>query len=156
MDICPPAIATAACFVAVILMDLYNRNWGAAPGHGLLGVFAVLLMIFICQKGAEWLAWTLLGAPFVLVFLGYLFRLMQQHNDPQPDPSADPSMPAYYDPCASMGCPCCGVRPCQCMRPCPEERKAPCTPKPKPKSNCRPKSKPCNESSYFELWLTTK
>jgi hypothetical protein len=152
MDICPPAIATAASFVAVILIDLYNRNWAAAPGHGILGVFAVLLMIFICQKGAEWLAWTLLAAPFVLVVLAYFVRVMQEKQEPSYP--VDPTGETIFDPCGQMGCPCCGGVPCHCLRPCPE--KPPCIPKPKPKSNCRPKSKPCNESSYFELWLTTK
>ena len=156
MDICPPAIATAAAFVAVVLLDLYVRDWGRAPGHALFGVFAVLLMIFICQRGSQTMAWILLAAPFVLVLLGWVFRayssMTQYDNTPAQEYAWSGNQVGYGCPC-----PCCGAIPCHCMRPCPEPK--PCRPKPKPdetKPKCRPKNKPCSEDSYFELWLTTK
>jgi hypothetical protein len=149
MDICPPAIATAACFVAVIFLDLYAHDWRRAPGHALLGVFAVLLMIFICQRGSQTLAWMLLGAPFLLIFLAWIIRAYSEMTKYD---TTSQQMPAWggneiHSGCA---CPCCGYMPCACMRACPE--KPACKPKPK----CRPKNKPCTEDSYFELWLTTK
>ncbi len=152
MDICPPAIVTAACFVAVVLLDLYTHEWTRAPGHALFGVFAVLLMIFICQRASQTVAWTLLAAPFVLVLLGWIFRafsnMTQYDSDPPQEPAWGGNQVGYGCPC-----PCCGSLPCACMRPCAQPKPA-CRPKPKPK--CRPKNKPCNEDSYFELWLTTK
>ncbi len=151
MDICPPAIVTAACFVAIVLIDLYIHDWRRAPGHALFGVFAVLLMIFICQRASEGVAWILLAAPFVLVLLAYIVRsyseMTKYDNEPKQESAFMGNEIGY--PC---GCPCCGSMPCSCMRACPE--KPACRPKPKPK--CRPKNKPCNEDSYFELWLTTK
>ncbi len=148
MDICPPAIATAAAFVAVILLNLYNQDYRRVPGHALLGTFAVLLMIFLCQRTADWVAWVLLGAPFVFVLIAWIVRSYQSMD--HPDDIPEQSNP--YDP--GCPCPCCGSVPCHCMRACPEPR--PCKPKPKPKNSCRPKNPPCNEDSYFELWLTTK
>ena len=151
MEVCPPAIATAALFLAVILLDLYMRDWRRAPGHALFGIFATLLMIFICQRGSESMAWTLLAAPFVLVLLAWVFRaygeMKQYDNTPGQYPAAGGNEVSYGCPC-----PCCGSMPCSCMRACPQPK--PCVPKPKPK--CKPKNKPCNEDSYFELWLTTK
>lgn len=151
MDICPPAIVTAACFVAIVLIDLYIHDWRRAPGHALFGVFAVLLMIFICQRASEGVAWTLLAAPFVLVLLAYIARsyseMVKYDNEPRQESAWYGNEVGY--PCS---CPCCNMTPCSCMRACPE--KPACRPKPKPK--CRPKNKPCNEDSYFELWLTTK
>jgi len=151
MEICPPAIATAAAFVAVIFLDLYVRDWGRVPGHALFGVFATLLMIFICQRGSQTMAWILLGAPIVLVLLGWVFRAfssMKQYDDaPAQEPAWGGNQVGYGCPC-----PCCGSLPCGCMKPCLQPK--PCEPKPKPK--CRPKHKSCNEDSYFELWLTTK
>lgn len=152
MDICPPAIATAACFVAVVLLDLYLRDWNRAPGHALFGVFATLLMIFICQRGSQAMAWILLAAPFVLVFLGWIFRAYSEmtkydNSSQQESAWAGNAVDTYGCPC-----PCCGMTPCNCMKACPQPK--PCVPKPKPK--CRPKNKPCSEDSYFELWLTTK
>jgi hypothetical protein len=152
MDICPPAIVTAACFVAVILLDLYTHEWNRAPGHALFGVFAVLLMIFICQRASQTVAWTLLAAPFVLILLGWIFRafssMTKYDSMPQQEPAWGGNSVGY-----GCSCPCCGSRPCACMRPC-SQPKPSC--RPKPKSKCRPKNKPCNEDSYFELWLTTK
>lgn len=152
MDICPPAIATAACFVAVILLDLYTHDWRRAPGHALFGVFAVLLMIFICQRGSSTLAWILLGAPFLLVLLAWIIRAyseMTKYDDIPQQMSAWQGNEIEY----GCPCPCCGSLPCGCMRPCYQKKPA-C--RPKAKSKCRPKNKPCSEDSYFELWLTTK
>jgi hypothetical protein len=150
MDICPPAIATAACFVAVILLDLYTRDWRRAPGHALFGIFATLLMIFICQRASHTVAWILLAAPFVLILFGWIFRayssMTQYDNAPAQEPAWGGNEVGY--PCS-----CCHTIPCHCMRPC---RKPEPEPEPKPKPRCRPKNKPCNEDSYFELWLTTK
>jgi hypothetical protein len=154
MDICPPAIVTSACFVAIILLDLYLRDWRRAPGHALFGVFAVLLMIFICQRGSETMAWILLASPFVLIFLAWIFRAwadVTKHDGvPEQIPAWGGNQLNAYD----CPCPCCGMAPCHCMRPCPQPPVPKC--KPKPKSKCRPKNKPCYEDSYFELWLTTK
>ena len=153
MDICPPAIATAAFFIAVILLDLYTRDWRRAPGRALFGIFATLLVIFICQRGSHTMAWILLAAPFVLVFLGWIFRAhseMKQYDD------YSTNYVRQMDP--GCACPCCGSMPCHCMRPCPQAR--PCRPKTdtetEPESRCKPKNKPCSEDSYFELWLTSK
>lgn len=155
MDICPPAIVTAACFVAIILIDLYTRDWRRAPGHALFGVFAILLMIFICQRASVGVAWILLASPFVLVFLAWMFRAFSTMT--KYDSSAE-QVPAWAGNEVNSGygcpCPCCGTVPCHCMRPCSEPK--PCMPKPKPKPKCEPKNKPCKEDSYFELWLTTK
>lgn len=147
MDICPPSIATSAFFVAVLLFDLYSHEWKRVPGHALFGVFAILLMTFICQRGSQTMAWILLGAPFLFLLLAWTARAYSESTPNLPsEPSFPPSDP--YD----MGCPCpcCGGSPCNCMRPCPQP--APCKPKPK----CKPKNPPCSEDSYFELWLTTK
>jgi hypothetical protein len=153
MDICPPAIVTAACFVAVILLDLYTHEWTRAPGHALFGVFATLLMIFICQRASQTVAWTLLAAPFVLVLLGWIVRAFSTMTKYD---SAPPQEPAWGGNQVGCGCPCCGSMPCACMRPCAQPNPV-CRPKPEEKkSKCRPKNKPCKEDSYFELWLTTK
>jgi hypothetical protein len=150
MDVCPPAIATAAAFVAVILIDLYTRDWRRAPGHALLGVFAVLLMIFICQRGSHTMAWILLAAPFVFIALAWIFRA---HSEMTKYDTATEQTNAWDGNGVGYGCPCpcCGAQPCHCMRPCREPK--PCQPR---KKKCGPKNPPCNEDSYFELWLTTK
>jgi hypothetical protein len=154
MDICPPAIVTSACFVAVILLDLYTHDWKRAPGHALFGVFAVLLMIFICQRASQTVAWILLAAPFVLILLGWIFRAFFQMKQYDTEPAQESAWAGNEVGGYGCPCPCCGSMPCNCMRACRDVPK--CIPKKKPEPKCRPKNKSCNEDSYFELWLTTK
>lgn len=124
--VCAPAIATTAYFVAVVLLDLYNRDWNRVPGHALFGVFATLLILFICEKASEGMAWILLASPLALVFLSYLVSSWLTKKEDDTTPSS-PSM--------SCSCPCCSYRPCRCLRPC--WRPKPRCPKPKPKpDNC--------------------
>jgi hypothetical protein len=155
MDICPPAIVTAACFLAIVLLDLYTHDWNRAPGHALFGIFAVLLMIFICQRASQGVAWILLAAPFVLVAFAWIVRAfaeMKRYDDtPAQEPAWGGNEVGQWSGCP---CPCCGSMPCHCMRPCSQPK--PCNPKPRKPNKCEPKHKPCNEDSYFELWLTTK
>lgn len=124
--VCLPAIATTACFVSIILLDLYNRDWRRIPGHALFGVFAILLILFLCQRASEAVAWILLGSPFVLVLLGYLLSTWLEQKPTNSLP-IDPPI-----------CPCCRYNPCSCIgpkpRPCLKPNPRPC-PKPKP-DNC--------------------
>ena len=152
MDICPPAIATAACFLAIVLLDLYTHDWTRVPGHALFGIFAILLMIFICQRASESVAWILLVAPFVLVFLAWIVRAFAEMKKYDNEPSQEPAWGGNE--VGGCPCPCCNSMPCHCMRPCAQPR--PCNPIPRKRNKCEPKHKPCNEDSYFELWLTTK
>ena len=154
MDICPPAIVTSACFVAIVLLDLYIHDWGRAPGHALFGVFAVLLMIFICQRASHGVAWILLVAPFFLVLFAWMVRAFAEMTKHDQSPPQEPAWAGNDVSNYGCSCPCCNSMPCRCMKPCAEPK--PCNPKPRKPSKCEPKHKPCNEDSYFELWLTTK
>jgi len=97
--VCLPGITTAALFTAVILYDLYDRNWARIPGHGLFGVFATLLILFICERTSEWVAWSLLTIPLVFFFLASFFA----YDTPQKR-----VIPAEPD-----SLPCCKERPCR-------------------------------------------
>ena len=137
--VCFPAIATTACFVAIIFLDLYNRDWRRIPGHALFGVFAVLLILFICQKASDAIAWILLGSPFVLVFLGYIVSTWLESKPSIPVPaSSNPPSPF-------PSCECCRYAPCRCRMPCWKPKPKPC-PKPEPK----PKPDNCIKSSLAE------
>jgi hypothetical protein len=133
--VCAPSIAAAAAFLAIIFLDLYNRDYGRIPGHALMGVFAALLLSFICERTSSFVGWILLGAPFVVVGIGYsLYKLMDSKPTPTTPPKAYP-------------CQCCNIRPCQCFRPCvpptPPKPAPPTPPKPEPK----PKPDDCIDSS---------
>lgn len=140
--VCLPSIATAACFVAILLLDLYNRDWRRIPGHALLGIFAVFLTLFICERSSDFVAWILLGSPFILVFAGYFvsswLEARPKYNPPEPEPS--PIGPS------GCGCGCCRMSPCRCNRPCWRPRRRCPQPKPEPK----PKPDNCIQSSLAE------
>lgn len=127
--VCLPAIATTAYFVAILLLDLYTHNWARIPGRALTGVFAILLILFICQRTSETVAWILFAAPLGLVVIGYLVSSWVTNKSEDSVP-VDPSGPS---------CPCCQSRSCLCSRPCwrPRPRCRTPIPEPKPKpDNC--------------------
>ena len=144
--VCAPVIAATAYFVAGILLYLYNRDWDRIPGHALLGVFAVLLVLFICQRGSELMAWTLLAFPLVLVLLSYISSWWSSKPSEPPTEPVAPSSPCG----CRRPCPCCSYSPCRCRRPCwrpkppcPKCPECPACPKPEPK----PKPDNCIEPS---------
>ena len=139
---CLPAIATTACFVALILLDLYNHDWRRIPGHALFGVFAVLLILFICEKASHIVAWILLGSPFILVLLGYLLSTWLEQKPTNSIPVDPPNCPCCrYNPCS-----CNGPKPTPCWKPKPGPGPRP-GPKPKPKPKPEPKPDNCIQSS---------
>jgi hypothetical protein len=108
MDICPPSFTAAALFVAFILYDMTQRDFQRIPGRLFFGIIAIVLLNYLCQKGAEKLAWILLGFPILLVLIGVIFspRYYQEDTRIPKQPCDEPK-------------PCCQHRPCGCPRPCP-------------------------------------
>ena len=124
---CLPAYTGSAIFTALVLLDLIRQEWTALPGHILFGLFAVLLLIYICESRGPTLGWILLCIPLVFILLGLL--LGSARSKPNgiaagkgtPGPTSDDS-----DTCQ---CPCCNVNPCKCKRPCPKPSPGPCIPR---------------------------
>ena len=138
---CLPATVTTAYFIAIILLDLINRDWNRVPGHALFGVFAVLLVSFICQRGSEPMAWILMGAPFIFLFLGYMFRIIfsvDWKNLLFGWATKETPQNTSFD----STCPCCQEAPCHCISPCPIQPKPTPNPTPKP-CPAPPRPKPC-------------
>jgi hypothetical protein len=106
MNVCPPALTGGALYVAFILYDVTQSEYRRIPGRLFSGVLSVLLLNYLCQKGATTLSWVLLGFPILLALLGALFR-------PSYSPKRTDSGSSDSD------CPCCHYRPCGCPRPCP-------------------------------------
>jgi len=128
--VCLPGITTAALFTAVIFYDLYDRNWRRIPGHGLFGVFATLLILFVCEKTSEWVAWSILAIPVVFCLIASFFT----YEPPQPKTQPQPQ---------NHRCHSCNYNPCRCRRrppPPPEDTPlCPSPPKPEPPA-CKPKN----------------
>ena len=131
--VCLPTVATAALFTAVIIYDLYDRNWSRIPGHGLFGVFATLLMLFICQRTSDWVAWSILAIPIVFCFAASFFT-----QTSAPVPASVPEATATLDTSS-----CCNSNPRGCMRPCRKPTPIPIRPKcPEPEPEPTPTPTP--------------
>lgn len=143
--VCLPTVATAALFTAVIVYDLYDRNWSRIPGHGLFGVFATLLMLFICQRTSDWVAWSILSIPIVFCLLASFMGSTET--------------PAKAVAKVDTSCCCCNSKPCRKPKPipirpkCPDPEPTPAPepvpdpePEPTPDKCCKP-SKPSSSSS---------
>lgn len=100
--LCPPALATAALFLALVILDIFQQNTQLIPGHALFGVISTLLMAILCQKGAQMAAWGLFILPLVLLIIGWGIMVMRKDSRQR----TAKVMP--YSPCG------CTRRPCQC------------------------------------------
>lgn len=70
MDISYPALTTAALFMALIFLDLGKHQYKLLIGHFLVGIIAVLLMVYLSQNGADMVAWGIFSIPLVMLGIG--------------------------------------------------------------------------------------
>lgn len=114
MKICLPAITTAGLFTAILILDLINRQYRLIFGHALFGFVCILLILYLCEKSADYVAWILLITPFVLIFLGWSIGALRSASGKAPVTSTginleQPAMHGYASPCIS-----CVQYPCIC------------------------------------------
>ncbi len=74
---CTPGFLTAVLYFAMIVYDLYVREYDRIPKHAIFGIVSVLLMNILCQYGAYLAAYGLLAFPFLLLITGYLISETQ-------------------------------------------------------------------------------
>ena len=70
MEISYPALTAAALFMALILLDLGKQQFKLMIGHLLVGIIAVLLMVYLSQNGADMVAWGIFLIPLVMLGIG--------------------------------------------------------------------------------------
>jgi succinate-acetate transporter protein len=71
---CGPVIISAAIFVSIVFLDLFRHEYKRVPVHAILGVFAVVLMSFLCETNRIFIAWILLFIPFIILGAGIMIR----------------------------------------------------------------------------------
>lgn len=115
MKFCLPALASAGLFTAIVILDMINREFKLIFGHSLLGFISILLILYLCEKNAEIVAWSLLATPFVLIFMGWsIGALRGASGKTQPVTSSgvqleQPPMYGYGNACVG-----CQQYPCTC------------------------------------------
>lgn len=103
-----PAITTGALFVALLTLDLINRNNRLLAAHFIFGVIAVLLMLYLSQQGADFVAWGLLVLPFILLLTGVIIGSVKATPGSGATQVATPVLKST--PCSTCG----SVAPCGC------------------------------------------
>jgi hypothetical protein len=72
MKVYYPAVATAAFFTALLILDLIRKQSTLFITHIIFGIIAVLLMVYLSQKDMDTLAWGILALPVLLLIIGLL------------------------------------------------------------------------------------
>jgi len=70
MEISYPGLTTAALFMALIILDFAKHQYKLLIGHFLVGIIAVLLMVYLSQNGADLVAWGVFSIPLVMLGIG--------------------------------------------------------------------------------------
>ena len=77
MEISYPALTTGALFTALILLDFGKHQFKLLIGHFLVGIIAVLLMIYLSQNGADMAAWGIFSIPIVMLCIGLIIGALR-------------------------------------------------------------------------------
>jgi len=94
-----PALITGAFFLSLLILDLVRREARPFIGHAIFGLIAVILMVYLSQNEAEYVAWGIFAIPIILLGLGLLIGYFT------PGPVAVPGpVPAAS---AALTTPCC-------------------------------------------------
>lgn len=105
-----PAFITVAIFTSILIVDLLKAEYKYMLGHFLFGVIAFLLMLYLADSGATYVAYGVLLLPFVLLLLGWSIDSVKKASGETGAPSAPPATPRV--PC---GCSRCRSCPCICI-----------------------------------------
>jgi len=80
MQIYYPAVIASAIFFASIIVSLRDKNTFAAFTTSLLAIPVVLLIVFLCQKNLDVVAYMLILVPIILVYIGYNIGIKRDDN----------------------------------------------------------------------------
>ena len=81
-QVCTPVITSAAIFIAILVLDLYQKEYEYVLGHVIWGLVATLLINILCEKGMGLAAWALLLFPIAIILLGILYvKIEEQRKD---------------------------------------------------------------------------
>jgi hypothetical protein len=80
LTFCTPILVSAAIFIAIVVLDLFQKEYEYVLGHIVWGIIATLLISILCQKGMGFAAWVLLFVPVILILLGLLYVKIEEQR----------------------------------------------------------------------------
>ena len=72
MKVYYPALTTGAIFASLLVLDIIRRQSKVFIGHLIFGAIAIMLMVYLSQNDAEFVAWGIFLVPFVILLIGFL------------------------------------------------------------------------------------
>lgn len=72
MKVYYPALITGALFASLLIIDLIRRESKPFLGHLIFGVIAIVLMVYLSQNDADFVAWGLFSVPIIILITGLL------------------------------------------------------------------------------------
>lgn len=69
-----PVIITAACFGAIIFLDIFRHNYVELPVKALLAFFCVLVVSALCNANMYGIAWLVTFAPLFIIAGSIIIR----------------------------------------------------------------------------------
>lgn len=141
MSLCPAATVAGAIFTALIVLDIYNKNYKDIFFHIVTGILAVLGLFTMCSYTGDSGGWALLAIPFLVLIIGFYIQWAETQK---------PSQPVQQQEQQDSCCDNCGQCPCGCQTKWPTD----CEGAPLPKaplasssSNIVTKASPASASS---------
>jgi hypothetical protein len=101
MDTFNPVIVTAACFAAVLALDVFRHNYIELPVKALFAFFCVLVVSALCNANMYGIAWLVTFAPLFLIagsmlIRDYWIRLSASKTIQVPPKPKKPTPEPYY------------------------------------------------------------
>lgn len=102
MNISYPALTTSALFTSLLILDLSKHESNRFLFHLVFGIIAVVLMVYLSQNDADYVAWGLLLFPLLLLSIGLIIGYSN------PEPGIPPTVVSEED---TSGCSLCENTP---------------------------------------------
>lgn len=101
MDTLSPTIVTAALFVSLFFIDLFNYNYKYLPIRAVAGIFCIMIISALSQNGFYGTAWLLVASPFLFIIGSIIVRdhinfLAESKNLQPPSPPRPPPLIPYF------------------------------------------------------------
>jgi hypothetical protein len=75
MDFYEPVAANAAIFVALIVLDLFNKTNELIPAHATVGILITLATLALCRYNQIMLAWVFAAIPALFLVISFFMAL---------------------------------------------------------------------------------
>lgn len=106
MSLCPAATVAGAIFTALIVLDIYNKNYKDIFFHITTGIIAVVGLFAMCSFTGDMGGWALLAVPFLVLIIGFYIQWAEVQKPIQTEVVKE------EEPC----CNACAECPCRCEK----------------------------------------